>query len=932
MVMKRTEEAVLLTSLFMLFSILVYAALTTVTFTTPTTGSILTDNVTLNVTTNELAFNVTYRFINQSNLSLANITVPNSSAAQTVFATSFNTTALRDGVYSILAIADNGTAQVNTSANVTINNTLPLFLTNITSPTQLEVVNGTIDLNVNLSRAGTQVNLTLIDAKGNLRFNQTINNATTLQDFFNGSVNTSNLQNGNYTFRATGTNGSVINTSNSSFTINNPIELRAAILSPANNSNLTNNVSVNVSIWSLATQVNFSWINSTGSDLNTSVFTNSTEVQRMWNLSHFNTTQVRNGNYTLRVLITNGTHTNTSNLSVNVNNSIQNLSLQNFTLTSVLPAGGSKVGINTTFRTIAGNGGLQVNYSFLNATGHREVNISIANTSFNQRIFQNVLNLINLTNGTGTVLINATNGTVVLNTSFAFTMDNQLPVIANVSPTGVGSATVNTSQFINASVRDDDAIANVTAQVTLPNGTIITVLLNNTGTNFSSFLTTGNVFYSANFIFPINGFIEYFVIATDESGNVASDFNTISVLADTTSPVLTVSSPAAADDVCSDGSASTTLTVTCTDNTGFVGSAFYDLFPPGGGSVANVLSRVGSTNTFSSSVTFPDDQGVYSTSVGCTDAAGNSGSSGFGIDGVKGTSPCPSGGGTSSQGGGGTSTPRTNFGSGPFNPPEDDSYCGEPTILIEGGERTIVGVVGEMVDPTAMIELPEPAPCFKVVLDTTGHPSDGDQILVTSEGMDSLPGNIPALSQASYYVHIRTPSTVSDDISAASVICTVQKNWMEEIGITSEEIGIERWTCNSKWVEQPTSVVSETGSTVTVRADMPGLGLLGVTTKLGPPQSSQSAPAPEDATPAPVSDAPSPLTAGDLLAGPALVGSLAAACAHLKKRKLKKPQDSGSETPKKPEGPELKKPQKPEDENTQKGKTASGSTSSTIEL
>lgn len=201
--------------LFLVYS--VFGVLTQVAVIQPTTDRNVTGTIVLNASTfpdsllgvPNNTVNVTYIWINSTGAIVNITTVSNFSVSQTIFNISFDTRALRDGLHNVTVNATNATNFIATNATfgvrITVDNTAPHV--SILSPVHLANLSGSsLLINLTANDTTTKVGSVVLNITNNsarAEFIASINlslSGTYAVGLYNGTLNTTALPDGNYTF------------------------------------------------------------------------------------------------------------------------------------------------------------------------------------------------------------------------------------------------------------------------------------------------------------------------------------------------------------------------------------------------------------------------------------------------------------------------------------------------------------------------------------------------------------------------------------------------------------------------------------------------------------------------------------------------------------------------------------------------------------
>jgi PGF-pre-PGF domain-containing protein len=111
---------------------------------------------------------------------------------------------------------------------------------------------------------------------------------------------------------------------------------------------------------------------------------------------------------------------------------------------------------------------------------------------------------------------------------------------------------------------------------------------------------------------------------------------------------------------------------------------------------------------------------------------------------------------------------------------------------------------------------------------------DIDKISVSVQKLDSKPDNIPdsAPGNVHSYLNIKVSDVASDNIAGASITFKVEKSWLEQNGIASDDVVLSHYT-GSAWDQLETTVSSDDGEYVYYVAKTPGFSTFAISTRSG---------------------------------------------------------------------------------------------------
>jgi PGF-pre-PGF domain-containing protein len=109
---------------------------------------------------------------------------------------------------------------------------------------------------------------------------------------------------------------------------------------------------------------------------------------------------------------------------------------------------------------------------------------------------------------------------------------------------------------------------------------------------------------------------------------------------------------------------------------------------------------------------------------------------------------------------------------------------------------------------------------------------DIDKISVSVQKLESKPDNIPnsAPGNVHSYLNIKVSDVDSDNIAGASIAFKVEKSWLEQNGISTDDVVLSHYT-GSAWDQLETSISSDDGEYVYYAAKTPGFSTFAISTR-----------------------------------------------------------------------------------------------------
>ncbi|MDK2939515.1 MAG: hypothetical protein PWQ51_1680 [Methanolobus sp.] len=109
---------------------------------------------------------------------------------------------------------------------------------------------------------------------------------------------------------------------------------------------------------------------------------------------------------------------------------------------------------------------------------------------------------------------------------------------------------------------------------------------------------------------------------------------------------------------------------------------------------------------------------------------------------------------------------------------------------------------------------------------------DIEKISVSVQKLDSKPDNIPGSAPGNVhsYLNIEVSELDSENIAGASITFKVEKSWLEENGISTDDVVLSHYT-GSAWDQLETSVSSDDGEYVYYIAKTPGFSTFAISTR-----------------------------------------------------------------------------------------------------
>ncbi|MCK4670650.1 MAG: PGF-pre-PGF domain-containing protein [Nanoarchaeota archaeon] len=464
-------------SILMLFLFAYFVlALSEVYVNLPTTGQNVSGNITLTATTNASAVNVTYRWENSTGQFVLNFTIYNDTYPDTDFTnTTFDTTALPDGVYNLTVNATNKTDTTvgnATVTDITVDNTPPNVITIHTPVSGANLSTGTQIFNATVNDTTLSVDT--------VRFNITngtgsiiLNASNPDSDFWNASIDLSTLAEEvhNATVLANDTVGNLNNTEFVTFTVDRTPPNVTLVNSSFNTTNTTSSITFNYTDALFATASCTLYFNNTG--YNTSIVNNATNT--LLTVS----TLLSDGGYFVHVNCTDGSGNegNSSSITVTIDTTPPAVTAFN------TPASGSYHNASFVLNVTATDALLPftVQYRFENGTDSNHIVVNWTNMSNPGGNFWNAtINVTAIADWNYTIRINATDTLGNSNTTetrvigiddtspviTAFSCDN---IIKDQSQSCTCTATDNSQSFgggVSTSISSADTSVVTTHTVT----------------------------------------------------------------------------------------------------------------------------------------------------------------------------------------------------------------------------------------------------------------------------------------------------------------------------------------------------------------------------------------------------------------------------------------------------------------------------------
>ena len=306
--------------------------------------------------------------------------------------------------------------------------------------------------------------------------------------------------------------------------------------------NVTDNIHVDVVL------ANITLPNGT---INQILLTNLTD--KVYNSTFSNTAD--NGIYTIRIIA------NDTSLHKNVNSSeTVTFTVGDFlypNITNITPTAGTNYSLNTTVNISAditddfGVSVVMANITFPNGTIGQFTLTNKTNVTYNMTFSTTTSLGVYVVRIIANDTSNNVNNSEITNFSIG---DVNSPSVTNITPTAGTNYNENTSVNITVDITDNIGISSVSANITLPNETVIKIALTNRSAE------TYNATFNAT---SLIGIYHVRIIANDTSNNINSTETTNFSIGDVIAPSITLNSPA--DDT-NTTSTSVTFNFTVTDN------------------------------------------------------------------------------------------------------------------------------------------------------------------------------------------------------------------------------------------------------------------------------------------------------------------------------------------------------------------------------
>jgi PGF-pre-PGF domain-containing protein len=509
---KRIYFTVVIISILLILISSITISLNYITINSPINNSYISGTTQLlNVTTDEFAVNVTFMWINDSEVNVLNTTMLNDTASQTEFNTTFDTTTLTEGDYllNITAYNSSGTMVYNESIElISVDNSFPFITYPYLSPAN----------NSNLSLGFVVFNVTVTDLSLNnvqIEFyeigsgtNSSLPLSDDGSDNWGNQLNVSLLGEGYY-------NATVNATDDANFNIlNGTIYFYIDRTAPA----VSMQTSTGVNFSTATPSIQFVSIDDLSGSViaNCSLYVNS--ILNTTNSSTLNGTQtlitsssLTDGTYTTFVNCTDGSGNtgNSSTISITVDTTTPAVTFSN-------PANNTNVssGLQTFNATITDATIGLGTVLFMFSTNTTPFNVTATNTSSNWNVSVNLSSLVEAVH-TVTIFANDSVGNINQSESIQIVIDRTGPVVT----------------LINASFNTTDSTPDVTFNMTdnLYSAANCTLYLN--GTSYGSNLSVGN---NTNETITVDtalttGDYNATVNCTDSSNNVGASTNSITI-------------------------------------------------------------------------------------------------------------------------------------------------------------------------------------------------------------------------------------------------------------------------------------------------------------------------------------------------------------------------------------------------------------------